>query len=69
VTLIRVVGSVSGVEIPQSMWQAFRVNDAGKATWWQTFRTEEEALEANRSAEVERGGAAGALIALQSCAR
>ena len=34
-----------GVEVRQTIWQVIRFRD-GKATWWQFFRTEEEALEA-----------------------
>jgi ketosteroid isomerase-like protein len=41
----RVVGRIEGVDVPQSMWQANRVRH-GLVTWWGTFRTEAEALEA-----------------------
>lgn len=45
VTQVRVTGEVGGVEIPQGMWQALRVRD-GRPVWWQTFRTEGEAMRA-----------------------
>jgi hypothetical protein len=38
-------GNVDGVAIPQRMWMAWRVED-GLVVWWQTFRTEAEALAA-----------------------
>ena len=43
----RVLGTYrpSGVEVRQTVWNVVRFRD-GKATWWQFFRTEEEALEA-----------------------
>jgi hypothetical protein len=41
---IVVTGNVGGVEIPQTMWQAFRLRDE-KPVWWATFRTEAEARE------------------------
>jgi hypothetical protein len=44
-----VTGTVEGVDVPQRMWQAFRVRD-GRAIWWATFRTEAEALEALEAA-------------------
>lgn len=40
-----VIGTVGGVEIPQTMHQAFRVR-SGKLCWWVTCRTEAQALEA-----------------------
>jgi ketosteroid isomerase-like protein len=45
--LARIVGTYRprGVEVPQTIWQVVRYRD-GMATWWQFFRTEEEALEA-----------------------
>ncbi len=39
---LTVTGHVGGVEVPQRMWQAVRLRD-GKAIWWQTCRSEEEA--------------------------
>lgn len=42
---IRLVGNVDGVEVPQTMWQAWRVRD-GLLAWWNGFRTEAEALDA-----------------------
>ncbi len=43
----RVLGTYRprGVEVRQTVWSVVRFRD-GKATWWQFFRTEEEALEA-----------------------
>ena len=43
VTEIIVTGEVGGVEVPQRMWQTLRFRD-GKAYWWHTYRSEEEAL-------------------------
>jgi ketosteroid isomerase-like protein len=45
VTHFRIAGVLSGVAVEQTMWQAIKVRD-GKATWWASFRTEHEALEA-----------------------
>ena len=45
ITRVRIVGAVEGVEVPQTMWQAWRVRD-GLVVWWDAFRTEAEALEA-----------------------
>jgi ketosteroid isomerase-like protein len=45
VTHIRIAGVMSGVAVEQTMWQAARVRD-GRLSWWGTFRTEDEALEA-----------------------
>ena len=42
---IRVTGTVAGVAVPQTMWQAFAAR-GDRPIWWQTFRTEEEAIEA-----------------------
>lgn len=39
---ILVTANVSGVEVPQTMWQAFRLRD-GKPIWWATYRSEAEA--------------------------
>jgi ketosteroid isomerase-like protein len=41
----RMAGMLGGVPVEQSMWQAVKSRD-GKLTWWATFRTEREALEA-----------------------
>jgi len=43
----RVLGTYRprGVQVRQTVWNVVRFRD-GKATWWQFFRTEEEALEA-----------------------
>ena len=43
----RVLGTYRprGVEVRQTVWNVVRFRD-GKATWWQFFRTEDEALEA-----------------------
>jgi ketosteroid isomerase-like protein len=46
---IRISGRLGGVDLAQTMWQAFRARD-GKAVWWRFFRTEEEAVEAIRAA-------------------
>ena len=56
VSRIRVSGRVGGVEVPQTMWQAFVLRDA-KPVWWSTFRTEAEALaeaDARLAAEAQR---------------
>jgi ketosteroid isomerase-like protein len=45
VAKIRIKGTLSGVEVSQTMWQAVVVRD-GKAVWWGFFRAEAEALEA-----------------------
>jgi hypothetical protein len=42
VVRFRAVGSVDGVEVCQTMWQAFRVRD-GLMFRWQICRTEAEA--------------------------
>ncbi len=39
-----------GVEVSQRIWLVIRFRD-GKATWWQFFRTEDEALEAGGLSE------------------
>jgi ketosteroid isomerase-like protein len=48
----RVLGTYRpmGVEVRQTVWNVVRFRD-GKATWWQFFRTEEEALEAAGASE------------------
>jgi ketosteroid isomerase-like protein len=45
VTHFRMAGTLSGVPVAQTMWQAVRLRD-GRASWWRSFRTEREALEA-----------------------
>jgi SnoaL-like domain len=45
ITPMGVIGTVEGVEVPQAMWVAWRVRD-GLISWWASFRTEREALEA-----------------------
>jgi ketosteroid isomerase-like protein len=45
ITRLRLAGTIEGVEVPQDMWMGWRVRD-GLLIWWETFRTEEEALEA-----------------------
>ena len=45
ITRLGLVGNIGGVEVPQTMWIAWRVRD-GLLVWWITFRTEDEALEA-----------------------
>jgi hypothetical protein len=45
VTKFRMTGSLSGVPVAQTMWQASRAHE-GKLTWWAFFRTEREALDA-----------------------
>lgn len=42
---VRVTGRIGGVEVPQFMWWAARLQD-GKAIWWAAFRSEREAVEA-----------------------
>jgi len=51
VSRVRVSGRVAGVEVPQTMWQAFVFRD-GRTLWWATFRTEAEAV---RAAEARSG--------------
>ena len=45
ITRLRLAGNIAGVEVPQTMWMAWRVR-GGLVSWWATFRTEAEALEA-----------------------
>ena len=45
VARIRLRGTLSGVPVEQTMWQAVRLRE-GKACWWAFFRTEREAREA-----------------------
>jgi ketosteroid isomerase-like protein len=42
---LRATGSLGGVEVDQSVWQAATFSD-GKLTWWRFFRTKDEAREA-----------------------
>lgn len=44
-TQLRITTQTGGVEVPQQMFQAFRIR-GGKPFWWKTFRTEAEAREA-----------------------
>lgn len=44
VAKLRASGSLGGVEVDQTVWQAATFRD-GKLTWWAFFRTEEEARE------------------------
>jgi ketosteroid isomerase-like protein len=41
----RMAGTLGGVPVEQTMWQATLLRD-GKAIWWAFFRSEREALEA-----------------------
>ena len=41
----RMAGTLGGVPVEQTMWQAVRLRN-GKAIWWAFFRNEREALEA-----------------------
>lgn len=50
---VRVRGNLGTTGISQTMWQAAVIRD-GKATWWQTFRTEAEAWAAARD-RLDRG--------------
>jgi ketosteroid isomerase-like protein len=45
VVKFRLTGTLAGVEVEQTMWQAARSRE-GKLRWWAFFRTEQEALEA-----------------------
>jgi ketosteroid isomerase-like protein len=47
VACVRLAGTISGIPLEQTMWQAVEMRD-GKASWWAFFRTEPEALEAAR---------------------
>jgi ketosteroid isomerase-like protein len=42
---VRMVGTVGGIRVEQTMWNAARVRD-GKLSWWAFFRGERDALEA-----------------------
>ena len=42
-TRLVVSGTAGGVEVPMPVWHAVQLRD-GKAAWWGSFRTEEEAL-------------------------
>ena len=52
-TELVVSGTIGGVEVPQTMWHAVQVRE-GRASWWGSFRTEEEAV---RSLEAFRARA------------
>ena len=45
VTKLRMAGTLAGVQVAQTMWQAGNLRD-NKLRWWAFFRTEREALEA-----------------------
>jgi ketosteroid isomerase-like protein len=45
ITRLALAGRIGGIEVPQTMWMAWRVRD-GLLVWWTTYRTENEALEA-----------------------
>ena len=42
---LRIVGTIGGVPVEQTMWQATAVR-GGRVGWWALFRTKHEALEA-----------------------
>lgn len=50
ITRLGLAGSIGGVEVPQTMWMAWRLRD-GRLVWWTTYRTERDALEAVGLAE------------------
>jgi hypothetical protein len=43
--VIRMAGTLGGVQVAQTMWQAANLRD-GKLSWWAFFRTERETVEA-----------------------
>jgi ketosteroid isomerase-like protein len=45
VVRVHIAGTMSGVPLEQTMWQAVDVRD-GKVRWWALYRSESEALEA-----------------------
>ena len=45
VSKLRMSGTLGGVTVRQTVWQAVRLR-AGKVAWWRIFRTEREALDA-----------------------
>ena len=45
VTTFRMTGTLGGVPVAQTMWQAVKARD-GMATWWGFFGSEGEAVEA-----------------------
>jgi ketosteroid isomerase-like protein len=47
ITRLLVSGTSAGVEVQQTMWHIVKVRD-GKAEWWGSFRTDEDALRAYR---------------------
>ena len=48
VARVRIAGTMSGVPMEQTMWQAIELRE-GKASRWAFFRSEREALEATES--------------------
>jgi ketosteroid isomerase-like protein len=50
VARIHIAGTMSGVPLEQTMWQAVEVRD-GRVCWWAMYRSEREALEAAGLAE------------------
>ena len=44
-TQVRMTGTLAGVPVEQTMWQAARMRD-GRIVWWAFYRSEEEALRA-----------------------
>jgi ketosteroid isomerase-like protein len=50
VARIRIAGTMSGVPLEQTMWQAVEVR-GGMVRWWAMYRSEREALEAAGLAE------------------
>ena len=42
---VRIEGTIRGVPVNQTMWQAVELRD-GKAGWWTFFRSEQEAVQA-----------------------
>jgi ketosteroid isomerase-like protein len=53
VSHIRMAGTLSGVPVEQTMWQAVKLRE-GKLSWWASYRTEAEALEAVGLSEYDR---------------
>ena len=48
VAQLRATGALGGAEVDQTVWQAATFRD-GKLTWWEFFRSEQEAREAIRA--------------------
>ncbi len=59
---VRLTGEAEGVELGQTVWQAFRVRDR-RVAWWCFYRTEAVALEA---AGLSKEGAASRKMAICS---